>query len=88
LVVAGRGDLVVPDLVVGGVLGDLDLFFLLTIMLSIRRRRRRRRRRNCFAQNKFTSNYKLAIGLSECNNIRKKLNKNHTGKVPSKAANS
>ena len=37
---------------------------------------------------KFTSNYKLAIGLSECNNIRKKLNKNHTGKVPSKAANS
>ena len=36
----------------------------------------------------FTCNYKLAIGLSECNNIRKKLNKNHTGKVPSKAANS
>ena len=45
-------------------------------------------RRNLFAQNTFTSNYKLAIGLSECNNIRKKLNKNHTGKVPSKAANS
>ena len=30
---------------------------------------------NLFAQNTFTSNYKLAIGLSECNNIRKKLNK-------------
>ena len=52
------------------------------------RRRRRRRRRNLFAQNTFTSNYKLAIGLSECNNIRTKLNKSHTGKVPSKAANS
>ena len=52
-----------------------------------RRRRRRRRRRNLFAQNTFTINYKLAIGLSECNNIRK-LNKNHLGKVPSKAASS
>ena len=36
VVVAGRGDLlVVPDLVVGGVLRDLELFFLLTVMLSI-----------------------------------------------------
>ena len=52
------------------------------------RKRRRKRRRNLFAQNTFTYKYKLAIGLSECNNIRKKLNKNHTGKVPSKAANS
>ena len=39
-------------------------------------------------RNTFIGNYKLAIGLSECNNIRKKLNKNYTGKVPSKAANS
>ena len=33
------------------------------------------RRRNLFAQNTFTNRYKLAIGLSECNNISKKLNK-------------
>ena len=42
--------------------------------------------RNLFAQNTFTIEYKLPIGLSECNNIRKKLNKNHTDKVPCKAA--
>ena len=53
-----------------------------------KREEEKKERRNLFAQNTFTSNYKLAIGLSECNNIRKKLNKNHTGKVPSKAANS
>ena len=31
---------------------------------------------------------KLLVGLSECNNIRKMLNKNHRGKVPSRAAKS
>ena len=35
LVVAVSGYLVVPDLVVVGVLGDLELFFLLTVMLSM-----------------------------------------------------
>ena len=49
---------------------------------------KKKRRRNLFAQNTFTNKSKLPIGLSECNNIRKKLNKSHTGKVPSKAANS
>ena len=44
--------------------------------------------RNLFAQNTFTSKYKLAIGSSECNNIRKKLNKIYTGKVTSNTANS
>ena len=51
-------------------------------------RRRRRRRKNLFVlYSTLTSQYKLPIGLSEYNNIRKKLNKNHMGKVPSKAAN-
>ena len=48
---------------------------LTNFMRRRRKIRRRRKRRNLFVQNTFTSNYKLAIGLSECNNIRKRLNK-------------
>ena len=41
---------------------------------------------NIFAPMRITKLVKLLVVLNECDHIRKLLNKNHLGKVPSKAA--
>ena len=49
------------------------------------RKKERKKERKCICPN---ANYKLVelpVGVNECDHIRKLLNKNHMGKVPSKA---
>ena len=51
-------------------------------------KKKKRKKKKSLCPINFTNKSKLPIGLSECNDIREKPNKNHTDKVPSKAANS
>ena len=61
----------------------MRVFFTRERELRIRRRRRKRRKKEGIFSNEKT----LPICLGECDDIRKMLKKNHTCKVPSKAAN-
>ena len=54
-------------------------------MLPQKQRKREKRERNLFEPTKHYNKYTF-YGLSECDYIRKMLNKNHMGKVPDKAA--
>ena len=45
-----------------------------------------RKKENVFALIRIYKLVELPVGVNECDHIRKLLNKNHMGKVPSKAA--
>ena len=49
-------------------------------------RKKERKTENVFALMRIYKLVELPVGVNECDHIRKLLNKNHMGKVPSKAA--
>ena len=55
------------------------------IVFSLKERKKEKKE-NIFAPMRITKLVKLPVVLNECDHIRKLLNKNHLGKVPSKAA--
>ena len=48
--------------------------------------RKKRKKENVFALTRIYKLVELPVGVNECDHSRKLLNKNHMGKVPSKAA--
>ena len=54
----------------------------------MKKKKKKKKKRKKSLCPEYIYNLIQTIGLSECNNIRKKLNNDHSGKVPSKVASS
>ena len=52
----------------------------------LKRKKERKKKENVFALMGIYKIVELPVGVNECDHIRKLLNKNYIGKVPSKAA--